>query len=416
MSILLGSVDLDGSIASSGNISFTTSGSGVIQTVTEFIPTGTASYGSTLNNVSTNTTTYLKYGINVVATGSLGTGSYCCRLPEIPKKGKSVTIVNNDGIDLLVFPGTASGDINGEIDGYFVVPSDGNSYVFNCYENPLPGGWSSTNTPNGNTTYNTGVISYNETSSGILSFINNSIKVVTPDYTGGSILLDSNILEAGVITPYGYLPPTAYYLPTNTWQKINSISILTNVTEALRYNSTLTLASGFNWVVKFAGTMNTATGAGISYDVNEMLSMVSAWSQANLGADVVAQGNYWAGATAINQTFNGATPGTFTPSPGNLYTSTGVGTPGTMKMTWNINPFMAGAPVSKMIGKFYIGSILGTYNPNPNPITYGPPQLYDVYWFHSFQPCLNVIGYVDGNYVTDINNVRFRMRLNVTPN
>jgi len=405
---ITGSLIISGTAALSGDVSFTTSGSGVIQTVTEFTPTGTASYGSTLDNVSTSTTTYLQYGINIVATGSLGTGSYCCRLPQVPKKGKSVTIVNNDGIDLLVFPGTSSGDINGNIDGYFTVPSDGNSYVFNCYENPLPGGWSVINIPNGNTAYNTGIITYNATSSGVLSFINQSIKVITPGVGGGNVFVSSNVVEVGIISPPGGQPSNAYYLPTNPWKKINSISILTNVPESFKYYSSLTLSLQATLAIKFGGTMVDGVGNGVFYDMSVINSMVLAWSQANLGNDF-AYGN-WSGGSQLVHQFDGGTLGTFTSASLNNpnISAGGVGAPGTMKMTWNINPYMNGVSISRMIGKFYIGSILGTYN--------GASQLYDIYWFHSFSPSINILGTYNGNFSTNINNVKFRMILNVTPN
>ena len=214
MSILLGSLDLNGSISASGNISFTTSGSGVIQTITEFTPTGIAS--GSLNALSTTTTTYLTYGINIVTTGSLTTSSYCCRLPEVPKKGKSVTIINKDGVDLFVFPSTASGDINGVVDGYFTVPSDGKSYTFDCYENPLPGGWSAINIPNGNTAYNSGIITYNASGSNKLSFVNQSTKVLTPYTVVGSNFASQNPLEFGISNIFP--SPFAYYIPVNTWK------------------------------------------------------------------------------------------------------------------------------------------------------------------------------------------------------
>lgn len=407
--IFIGNQVITGSITSSGDLRFPNGGTGVVLPINTLTPTGTASYGSTLDNVSTNTTTYLEYGINIVATGSIGTGSYCCRLPQTPQKGKSVTIINSDGIDLIVFPSTASGDINGQVDGYFVVPSDGNSYAFDCYENPLPGGWSSINIPNGNTAYNTGIITYNGTTNNQLSFVNNTVKILTPTVTNGGVFQGSDIVEVGLNTNLAYGSQFAYYIPTNVWKRINSISILTNVTGSFRYYSTLTLNSQANWTVNLAGTSTTGYGVGSFPPFDTIFPMISSWSQTNLGSDLISQGSNWSGVANIIQVFEGITPGTFTSaSNGNPYISAGVGAPGTMKLTWSVNPNMVGSSIAKMVGKSYIGSALGSLN--------GTPQLYDTYWLHSFSPSVKIQGLENGLIIGNVNNIKFRMRLNVTPN
>jgi len=142
MPTLSGSFSLLGSITASGDLKFTTTGSGVVQPITSIIPTGTASFvtGTTIVE-GTNSTTFLQYGINLIET--VTSQSYCVKLPQVPKTGKQVTVINKSGVDLWVFPSTGSGEINGDIDGYLVIPSSGQTYTFDCYENPLPGGWSS---------------------------------------------------------------------------------------------------------------------------------------------------------------------------------------------------------------------------------------------------------------------------------
>jgi hypothetical protein len=406
MSILSGSLDLNGNITSSGDISFSISGSGVVQTITEFTPTGTASYGTTLDIVSTNTTTYLSYGINIVATGSVGTGSYCCYLPQTPKKGKSVTIINDSGADLLVFPSTASGDINGAIDGYFVVPPDGQSYVFNCYENPLPGGWSSVSTPSGNITYNTGVITFNDTNN-YLSFVNQSLTLPTDGVIAGSIFSSvPSPSEFGIFTgPFGQ---SCYYIPTNTWKKVNSVTVLTNVTGSLRDNSYLSLVNQFGQQVFLAGTSINASSTGNSIvPYFEFTTMLNNWSLANLGLQVQPEGNSnWAGVNCVSQTFNSVTPGIFSPTIGNPnISSQGVGAPGTMRLIWVINPYMEGVSITRMVGKNYVGSAWGSTALGNN---FYSDQLYDMWWYHSFSPYLSIPG--------NLNNIKFRMILNVTPN
>jgi hypothetical protein len=415
-----GSFAVTGSITSSGDIVFTTSSSGVIQTINEFTPTGVAS--GSLNALTTTTTTYLKYGINIVATGSLTSSSYCCRLPEVPKKGKSVTIINKNGAELFVFPSTASGDINGQIDGYFTIPPDGQSYTFNCYENPLPGGWSTSNIPNGNIMYNTGEITYNATSSfQRLSFINQSTKVLTNGVTTGTVFWTGNPVELGIeqggIFPY----PFAYYIPVNTWKYINSISIRTNVTGSFRGDSGLTLATQANAGYSYAGGTTPYTEGWPTIaafpPIDTFSTMLLGWGLQNGVGNPNANSWTWAGTPSIYQPFNSVVPGTFVSASGNPYISAGgVGAPGTMRMTWNINPYYntPGAPIAKMVGKNYVGTALGSvYNANTSVST---PQLFDCYWFHSLSPYLSVAGYAGGNYIQNINNVKFQMTLNITPN
>ena len=144
------SLTILGSTTSSGDISFTTSGSGVIQTLTNVIPNGTASYAG-----FSNTTASLNFGLNLITVAT--SASYCAKLPQ-PVTGKSVTVINKSGIEIKLFPSNAGGDINGITNGFIIIPSDGRSYVFNCYENPLPGGWSVVAQNSTNTVLSAGVI------------------------------------------------------------------------------------------------------------------------------------------------------------------------------------------------------------------------------------------------------------------
>jgi len=95
-----------------------------------FLPSG--------SNISSSA--YLNWGINLIPSAS-GMLDFACRLPNPPLKGRNVTIINTCGLDVHVYPSVNGGSIEGEIDGFAVVPSDGKSYTFICYENPLPGGW-----------------------------------------------------------------------------------------------------------------------------------------------------------------------------------------------------------------------------------------------------------------------------------
>jgi len=180
MSILSGSIDLNGSIASSGNLTFSNTSSAVVQNVRTITPNGTSSFDG-----FSNTTATLDYGINLITTAT--STNYCAKLPQ-PFTGKSVTVINKSGIDIQVFPSNAGGDINGGTDEGISIPSDGTSYLFNCYENPLPGGWSVLSTNGNNITYISEVVSSSlsawtspyspsfSSSRHVFGFINNSMK------------------------------------------------------------------------------------------------------------------------------------------------------------------------------------------------------------------------------------------------
>jgi len=409
MSRLLGSLDLDGSITSSGDFKFS-SGSGIVQLINTFTPTGTASYGRTFDDASTNTSTYLEYGINVVATDSLTSGSYCCRLPQTPKKGKSVTIINNDGVDLFVFPSTASGDINGVVDGYITIPSDGRSYTFDCYENPLPGGWSSNTLPNGNILYNSGVVTYNATpSNSRLAFINNSTKLSGSGYSTAPIEFNANgvfpgltnINNLGTIGTQGTFV-NAYYVPPTTWKKINSISILTNLTSS---NSIIIsmLIAGTNWNNAFL--TGTTTPASYPFGpLNNWTATEQNWAIQN-GFSVFFNGgiNYWGGVGSfgLGEAQRTTLPGVFTPIPGNPLVSATAGGPGTQKISLNINYNAIGSNITRLIGKSYIGTGMNLNG-----------QLVDAYFNHAFSPIFIL---QDSNNAS-ISGVKIKMNLSVTLN
>lgn len=94
---------------------------------------------SPLQGTDSTTTAVLVYGINVVDTSS--PTDFCARLPLVPKKGKTVTIINTSTFTARIFPSVPGGKINGIVDGHADIPPDSKSYSFICYENPLPGGW-----------------------------------------------------------------------------------------------------------------------------------------------------------------------------------------------------------------------------------------------------------------------------------
>ena len=87
-----------------------------------------------------DTNSYLNYGINVIKNPTVT--NYTVRLPQIPKEGKEVIVINSSGVSIVVYPSMDGGTINGILNGSFTIPSDSKAYSFICYENPAPGSWS----------------------------------------------------------------------------------------------------------------------------------------------------------------------------------------------------------------------------------------------------------------------------------
>jgi len=393
MSRLLGSLDLDGSITSSGDFKFS-SGSGIVQLINTFTPTGTASYGRTFDDVSTNTSTYLEYGINVVATDSLTSGSYCCRLPQTPKKGKSITIINNDGVDLFVFPSTASGDINGIVDGYITIPSDGRSYTFDCYENPLPGGWSVNNIPNGNTVYNSGLITYNSSATySRLAFVNQSTKISGSTSWAGSFIDNMSTPNGfGVNTYPGSTAVSSYILPPINWSNINKITIRTNLT------SSISVGMGLIDIRYMTGYL---TGTSTTGSIGSPVTYQTALNNfAALNLNAATMDGAFTGVSAIYSPPATPSVGTFVPMGGNPLITSTVGGPGTQTLVWNLNSNMYGAAIAKKIGRYYITTVSKYQN------NLGGVYDVDVYWNHLFSPVLII--------PTNITGVKFKMILNIT--
>jgi hypothetical protein len=375
MATLSGSFNLSGTITSSGDLLFTTAGSGVVQPVTSIIPTGTASFvaGTTIVE-GTNSTTFLQYGINLIETAT--SQSYCVKLPQVPKTGKQVTVINKSGVDLWAFPSTGSGEINGDVDGYLVIPSNGQTYTFDCYENPLPGGWSSaTYYPSGVQVHLTGIISssigawFSSTSgSSVLAYINNTTKQTGLGNTSISLtgnydpFLNNQWGNLGVQGDY----VGSYYLPNQTWKRINSIQIYTNITGSLRgsIQPGITLTST-QWLLYQGGTSTYAPNYNYWQDPSWTAfksSTYDSWISNNVSTDT-----FWGNMSTswIGGHTPSVVPGTFIPTtPGSVY-STAVGGPGTAKYTMFFNPNVDTNQVGKMIGKTLIGtyysSVLG-YN------------------------------------------------------
>jgi hypothetical protein len=378
---LTGSLTVTNNITASGDLRFTTAGNAVVRPIIDLTVDGTASYSPN----STNTTAYADYGINVVTVSS--NTAYCFRLPQTPVKGKSVTIINNSGINIVAFPSVIGGSINGIVDGFEIIPSDGKSYTYDCYENPLPGGWSLSTSPStGNTTINTGVINwdYNGSTSSSIGFINDNIK----GYGGGqststpysSIFPSYPQYDAGGYSwswggntyffTYSHLFPDS--IPnTDVWQSVNSIQISTNLSSSLSSYLYSVISVGTNREIFYNPQNPNYSPNNVSpwtpnsffqqqnwIDFNT--NILNPWHTSHPGTQAVYGGySSWAFA---GQTTYSVTPGTFTPSIASPFTSNNVGDPGTLTINLSnfpsyVNTTSLSAIGLNMIGRNYIGSL-----------------------------------------------------------
>lgn len=393
------------SITGSYTGSFTGSLAGdVTQPVYSIVPNGTASFITGSNQINnTNSTAYLDYGINLIET--ITSQSYCVRLPLVPKTGKQVTIVNFSGGDLWVFPSVDGGDINGDVNGYISIPSNGQSYTFNCYENPLPGGWSSvTNFPGGTQTQLTGIVSSNigswsnsTSGSSILAYINNSTKALGYGNTFQTVnTYDAWPVQWGTIGGQDSFVG-CYYLPNQTWKTINSIQIFTNISGNYRYSLIPGYAQNVNQYLFYqAGTNispNYSHWEDPSWDTFYSTTYTN-WIATNVSTDTF-WGTYasgWVGGHTPS-----VVPGTFVPvSPGSIYSTT-VGGPGTAKYTLFFNPNITTNSLGKMIGK----SLVGTYY--SSTLGYAVDVYTKRYW-----------GFLIKNYSNSITQIQVQARLNLT--
>ena len=369
-------IEVSSNITSSGDLRFTTAGNAVVRPIIDLVPNGTASYNPNI----TNTTAYANYGINLITTASLQ--SNCFRLPQTPVKGKTVTVINNSGINVIVFPSVAGGEVNGIINGYAILPSDGKSYSFDCYENPLPGGWSLSNSPTpGNTSISTGEINwaYISSSSQIITYVNDSIKA-----TGGGISAYPPNLGPYITNQYqagnyvwssggnSYTYTFSQYLPDTipgqgVWKSIDSLQIQTNITGALANSFDFSYSQGNNNELFYSPNNP-------NYDPNDIIPPWSIYqSPSYLSFNANVRNPWFASRPGTQGNFNGSggggvapsttsiVPGTFTPSLASPYTSDNIGDPGTLILTINNFPAYLNSVGLRWVGRNFIGTF---YHPS----------------------------------------------------
>lgn len=225
-------------------------------------------------NTMATTTTYLQFGLNVINTASISANS--CKLPYPPVKGKQVIVINNSGYPIQIFPSTEGGSINNAINGLALIPSDGKSYTFYCWENPLPGAWSWT--PPATNQYDSGVITFNSPGgNNIISPATTGVVTTSTAYlASGSAAVDS-LNNPAFRLATGGAGVNAYYIkPATVWNQINRIKIYTNLIYFDSTNVTFRLAEAHAYNYYLAGTTTShgftgqaATGLTSDIDIDQ---------------------------------------------------------------------------------------------------------------------------------------------------
>jgi hypothetical protein len=196
------------------------------------------------NAATTATTSTCTYGVNVFTAATLT--NHATKLPQ-PVTGKSVKIINNTAVTILVFPSNAGGRINKlPIDTPAVIPADGNLYEFICTVNPLPGQWSFT--PPSSNFYDSGVITYTVTGNTFDNGYNNVlVSGAKSDRVGQNTGVDGAAVVPwaqqadrlplimpnynGAVGDSINLLGFYRFAETNLWLGVKKITVYTNLTE-----------------------------------------------------------------------------------------------------------------------------------------------------------------------------------------
>jgi len=386
-----GVLTVETSITSSGDLRFPNMGTGVVNPVTNVSASGTSSLN--INSISTtNTTTFLDYGVNVI---SYSTGEdYCVKLPLIPTKGKELTIVNASGIPIHIFPGVEGGSINGIVGGDAILPSDGIAYKFVCWENPLPGGWSIVSTSPSTVTQ-----------SDVISLLISQSTLSTPSSDNSHAIVSNNIYALGgsgffgtttvsnelltganplhgaqIGSPTSVYPVISWITPDPNVKNINKITVYTNLTSSYGGAATpdpLNLFVQYNYNIRpyAAGTTtpenlspsNFTSAAFTTFQTDVIDPFLANLTLPFPSGPAIAGGYHWSNIGGTVQ----YVPGTFIPADPNYipissydwtgYLSTNPGDPGTTYYTADISSwdnFSGGYYIlGKGLGISYIGTV-----------------------------------------------------------
>jgi hypothetical protein len=390
-----GALSVGTAITSSGDLRFPNIGNGVVNPVANISASGTSSLDS-LGFSTTNGTVFLNYGVNVISYANAD--NYCVKLPQIPNKGKEVTLINLSGIPIHIFPGVSGGSINGITNSSTTLPSDGIAYKFVCWENPLPGGWSIVSPPTPSGVVQSDVIG------GILvtqslapnQFFYQAIGIISNNiYVTGGIGIGQNIDSYNILnrplhdaylgsTVFGNQYVTYAYtnvsqLPSTAWKKINSIKVYTNLSSSIGSYLSINYSADARLDFYQQGTTIHADPQFLNSSVAETL-ITNIYTPF---ANSINTSGFWQGGLILNSlgTTAFSTPGTLVPlNPGyvplSAYDFTGnlsanPGDPGTTyyQLDLNANPYFNNSQPYMFLGKGAGMTLLGAI---PNGLVYDP--------------------------------------------
>ena len=388
-----GVLTVDTSITSSGDTRFPNMGTGVVNPVTSVSASGTSSLN--INSISTtNTTTFLDYGVNVIDYATAE--NYCLKLPSTPTKGKELTVVNLSGIPIHIFSGVQGGSVNGIVGGNMIIPSDGIAYKFVCWENPLPGSWSIVST-SPSTVIQSDVISLlisqstlsTPSSTNSHAIVSNNIYALGGSGFFGTTTVSNELLTganplhgAQIGSPTSVYPVISWITPEPSVRNINKITVYTNLTSS--YDGGAATSDPLNLFIQYnynirpyaAGTTtpenlspsNFTSAAFTTFQTDVIDPFLANLTLPFPSGPAIASGWSWSN---IGGTFQ-SVPGTFTPADPNYipissydwtgYLSTNPGDPGTTYYTVDISSWVNFSDGSHILGKGLGISYIGTVN------------------------------------------------------
>lgn len=263
------------------------------------------------------TSTYLSYGVNNVTTASAT--AYAVRLPYPPQKGKQVIVVNTSAMPIAVYPSINGGSINNLYSGASMVPNDGNSYTFYCYENPLPGGW--TWTPPATNQYDSGeIIMTQATTAGFLSAYNNATINYNSTTSVSTSTANDGVNKAPILS---VASDGIYFKPATPWNSITKIKVYTNNKDNASSVS-VKLSSQISYY-------NTSTGVVTGYGTG-------------LATDILS-----------TSSINSVVPGTFVPVTTDR--SAFAGSDGSLYKEFTVSPIPG---VAGILGDKYLGQVISS--------------------------------------------------------
>lgn len=238
----------------------------------------------------------MNWGINLISSSFSGN---TIRLPYPPIKGRKVTVVNNSGYIVYIRPSVSGGSINGVVDGTAAVPSDGKTYDFSCWENPLPGAWSWL--PPATAQFDSGILSHLSPAS------NGALSGSKPGNEASSSSMHANLCGFDGLNTAQFLTysdgaggTVNAFKPNALWSRITKLKMYTNK---------ITVGSGITVRIARSGFFNYyEKGSGAFFDGQ-------AYQSVQLGGDLMVD-------TAV--------AGTAVPNPGGSVVSLNIGDPGTL--------------------------------------------------------------------------------------